>query len=82
MWLIEVEALITLFFDVSNVLKSNCTFAFCDLCWDRGSAHLSCGTVNQYSCFLPCWAYCCMEALALETKVFFMGFPTRRHRNL
>lgn len=23
-----------------------------------------------------------MEALALETKVFFMGFPTRRHRNL
>lgn len=43
---------------------------------------LSCGTENQYSCFLPCWAYCCMEALALETKVFFMGFPTRRHKNL
>lgn len=43
---------------------------------------LSWGTANQYSCFLPCWAYCCMDALALETKVFFMGFPTRRHRNL
>lgn len=48
----------------------------------RGGTDLSCGTENQYSCFLPCWAYCCMEALALETKVFFMGFPTRRQRNL
>lgn len=59
----------------------NCTFALCDYS-DRGSTDLSCGTANQYSCFLPCCAYCCMEALALETKVFFMGFPTRRHRNL
>lgn len=57
-------------------------FAVCDLYAGRGSTDLSCGTANQYSCFLPCWAYCCMEALALETKVFFMGFPTRRHRNL
>lgn len=57
-------------------------FAGCDLYSGRGSTDLSCGTANQYSCFLPCWAYCCMEALALETKVFFMGFPTRRHRNL
>lgn len=43
---------------------------------------LSLGTANQYSCFLPCWAYCCMEALALETNVFFIGFPTLRQRNL
>lgn len=52
-----------------------------ELIW-RGGTDLSCGTENQYSCFLPCWAYCCMEALAFETKVFFIGFPTRRQRNL
>lgn len=57
-------------------------FALCDLYLEGGSTNLSCGTANQYSCFLPCWAYCCMEALALETKVFLMGFPTRRHKNL
>lgn len=44
--------------------------------------HLSWGTANQYSCLRSRCAYCCMEALALDTNVFFMALPTRRHRNL
>lgn len=44
--------------------------------------YLSCGTANQYSCFLSLCAYCCIDALACETNVFLMGFPTLRHRNL
>lgn len=45
-------------------------------------SYLSCGTANQYSCFLSLCAYCCIVALAWETNVFLMGFPTLRHRNL
>lgn len=60
--------------------------AYCTALWCSGrcgsATDLSWGTANQYSFFLPSWAYCCMEALALETKVFFMGFPTLKHRNL
>lgn len=45
-------------------------------------SYLSCGTANQYSCFLSLCAYCCIVALAWETNVFLMGFPTLRQRNL
>lgn len=67
---------------VQEKKKSSKTYWKAFIFYSLPPPYLSCGTANQYSCFLSLCAYCCIDALACETNVFLMGFPTLRHRNL